>query len=224
MVPEEILRQTRHLIQEHCGGDPDKWWYANRYVFARLMLDERKTKTSIKRDLLDAGEPCYSCGKPFETKRGVHLHRLDGSKGYRSNNCVLMHSDCHEQLHVAAQHEEEKPTAGGTRGRDVSATKWSKCYEGTPFLYWWDVSPALADSIDKFDSIEFGKKDTRERCSITVATLKQHLTPNRQTSRGDGNWGIKVQADRPDELALEPGSGQEDWIFLPVVWLNDQED
>ena len=30
-----------------CGekGDPDKWWYANRFVFARLMLDERKTKS-----------------------------------------------------------------------------------------------------------------------------------------------------------------------------------
>jgi|ETNmetMinimDraft_26_1059896.scaffolds.fasta_scaffold16249_2 hypothetical protein len=41
--------------------------------------DERKTKAGIKRDLLDAGGPCHSCHKPFETRRAIHLHRLDGS-------------------------------------------------------------------------------------------------------------------------------------------------
>jgi hypothetical protein len=53
MTPKEILQQTRELIKNHAAGDPDRWWYANRFVFARLQLDERKNKTSIKRKLLD---------------------------------------------------------------------------------------------------------------------------------------------------------------------------
>lgn len=47
MKPEEILAHVRQLIQEHASNDPDEWWYANRYVFARLNLDERKTKTDL---------------------------------------------------------------------------------------------------------------------------------------------------------------------------------
>ena len=47
MNPEEILAHTRKLISEHADNDPDKWWYANRFVFARLMLDERKTKSGV---------------------------------------------------------------------------------------------------------------------------------------------------------------------------------
>ena len=45
-APRQILEDTRQRIREHAGKDPDKWWYANRFVFARLALDERKTKTS----------------------------------------------------------------------------------------------------------------------------------------------------------------------------------
>ena len=45
---------ARRAIQEHAQRDQDKWFYANRYVFARLALDERKTKTAVKRELLNA--------------------------------------------------------------------------------------------------------------------------------------------------------------------------
>ena len=38
MKPQEILARTRKLIAGHAGGDADEWSYANRYVFARLML------------------------------------------------------------------------------------------------------------------------------------------------------------------------------------------
>ncbi len=49
MEPNEILQHVRQLIAEHSDGDPDKWWYANRFVFARLQLHERKTKTGVKK-------------------------------------------------------------------------------------------------------------------------------------------------------------------------------
>ena len=48
---EILLEETRQRIQEYAGDDPDEWFYANRYIFARLGLDERKTKTKIKNAL-----------------------------------------------------------------------------------------------------------------------------------------------------------------------------
>jgi len=44
MDPQKILEQTRELIGRYANGDDGKWFYANRFVFARLGLDERKTK------------------------------------------------------------------------------------------------------------------------------------------------------------------------------------
>jgi len=46
MRPEEILEHARRLIAEYAGDDPDEWWYANRFVFARLNLDERYTRAA----------------------------------------------------------------------------------------------------------------------------------------------------------------------------------
>ena len=224
MTEREILTRTREMIAEHAGGDHDKWWYANRFVFARLQLDERKTKASVKQELLESGAPCHACGKPFESKRNVHLHRLNGNKGYSDGNCVLMHADCHQKVHATAEDAEATADAPDGRGRPLSPVKWSKRYEDMPFDYWWDVSPQLAESLDDFDSIEFVRKDTRERCVVPVDTLRTFLSVERRTTRGQGNWGIRVLNDRPDELAFEPGTGRRDWRFLPVVWLEDTED
>ena len=88
MLPE-ILETARESIRAYAGDDPDKWFYANRYVFARLQLDERKTKSALKRHLLEADSPCAYCGKTFDTKTGLHLHRPDNNKGYRLKNAVL---------------------------------------------------------------------------------------------------------------------------------------
>jgi hypothetical protein len=218
MEPKEILDATRRLILEHAGDDPDRRWYANRFVFARLQLDERKTKSAIKQKLLNAGTPCHGCGKTFESQRNVHLHRLDGDKAYSEANCVLMHGQCHEQHHAAGE------AADGTSGGEPTATKWSKRYEHKPFIYWWDIAPPLAAGLDSLEAVEFGKKDTRERCVVPAEVLKPFLSSDRQTSRGAGNWGIRVLKERPDELAFEPGAGSREWRFLPVVWLEEAED
>jgi len=217
MNPEEILAHTRKLISEHADNDPDKWWYANRYVFARLMLDERKTKTNIKKQLFESNQPCHYCNEPFEVKKGVHLHRLDGTKGYCDGNCALMHSECHEKFHAENQGTE------GTSVGEAVIKKQSKKYDGMSFVYWWDITPKLSERLEKYEAVAFVCKDTREYCQVPLRALKGYLTEERKTSRGDGNWGIKVQKDRPDELAFEPPSGGE-WLFLPVLWLNEEDE
>jgi len=228
MKPQEILDKVRKAIGDYAGEDGDKWFYANRFVFARLQLDERRTKTQIKRELLEADKPCHYCEKPVENKVGVHLHRLDGERGYSIDNCVLMHPDCHKKYHAenprgarpgrpSAQKEEVSPAA-------PILEKVSKRYDGHSFIYWWDISPAFLGKMDYYEAVEFGKKDTGERCYVPTAALKGYLTKERQTSRGNGNWGIKVLKDREGELAFEPGNRNGTWLFLPVVWLNDKQE
>lgn len=97
MTPEDILARTRKLIEEHSGEDPDKWWYANHYVFVHLMRDERKTKDAITERLMAAKQPCHFCKKPIAVEDRIHLYRLDETKGYRDGNCILMHEDCHKR-------------------------------------------------------------------------------------------------------------------------------
>jgi hypothetical protein len=94
--------------------------------------------------------------------------------------------------------------------------KQSKKYEA--FVYWWDIAPNQAKSLKDYDEVEFIKKDVNESCFVSPKTLLKFLTKDRQTSRSEGNWGIKVLVDRPNELAFEPGKGNDDWLFLPVVW------
>ena len=110
-------------------------------------------------------------------------------------------------------------------GRQLTPTKWSKRYHDKPFMYWWDISPGMTDALGNFDVIKFVKKDTGERCIVQPAALKKFLTTDRQTTRGRGNWGVKVLKDHQDELAFEPGTGGTGkYLFLPVIWINEQEE
>ncbi len=103
MDPREILDETRKAISDCAGNDPDKWFYANRFVFARLQLDERRTKTQVKKDLLAAGKPSHYCREPIDNKVGIHLHRRDGNRGYSADNCVLMHGECHTSFRMTLE-------------------------------------------------------------------------------------------------------------------------
>lgn len=227
MELEEILKQTKAMIQEHAGGDPDKFFYANRYVFARLQLLERQEKVVIKKRLIESKAVCHGCGKPIESPKGVAVHRLDVEKAYSHENCVLMHRECHEKFHA------ENPSGKGGRRASSRCTddsnpkkvlsKVSKRYDGHSFLYWWDITPNGAESLKEYDLIEFVRKDTNERCSIPTAALSGFLVEDRMTTRGEGNWGIRVLKERPDALAFEPGRNGKNWLFLPVVWEDDDE-
>ena len=222
MEPNEILEHVRQLIIEHSDGDPDKWWYANRFVFARLMLDERKTKSGVKKRLFEAKAACHRCGQPFEVKKSVNLHRLDQDKGYSDENCVLMHSQCHQDHHAenmardSAADTEEITAMDGSK---VTLVKKSQPYVDTWFTYWWDISPSLARKLDKYEAVEFLCSDTQLRCRVPVEELKPFLTEDRQSSRKAKSWGIRVKEDRDDELAFEPGpGGKTDWLYLLVTW------
>jgi hypothetical protein len=63
-----------------------------------------------------------------------------------------------------------------------------------------------------YDAIAFVKNDPaeRKRCYVPIPALKGYLTKERQTTRGNGNWGIKVLKGRvlkgEDLLAFEPRS------------------
>ena len=99
----------------------------------------------------------------------------------------------------------------------IKQTK-SKRYDGKDFDYWWDIAPGLLEHIDDYEAVEFVKKDTGKSCLVPTPALKGYLTEERQTTRGQGNWGIRVLKHREDELAFEPGNKSERWFFLPVVW------
>ncbi len=225
MEPREILQTTRQAIGQYAGQDPDKWFYANRFVFARLQLDERRTKTQIKKDLLEAQAMCDydGCRLGFDSTRGVCLHRVDGSRAYSRENCVLMHPDCHQKYH--AEHPDKRrggrPVgAGKAAPTSPVLRKVSKRYEGYSFLYWWDLSPGFLDKMERYEEVQFVKKDGSEYCCVPIPALKGYLTAARRTSRCQGNWGIRVLKDREWELAFEPGRGDNTWLFLPVVWLS----
>ena len=221
MEPEEILDNVREAIREHSGGDADRWFYANRFVFARLQLDERRTKTQIKAELMKSGVACHYCGQAIGDRSGVHLHRIDGERGYSAGNCALMHAECHGKYHS------ENPRGarpGRPRGGKAAVSanpilkKVSKRYDDKGFIYWWDISPGFIDKMEKYEAVEFVKKDSGERCHVPTPALRGYLTKQRQTSRGTGNWGIKVLKEREAELAFEPGGKESEWLFLPVVW------
>jgi len=182
------------------------------------MLDERKTKTNIKRLLLEQGKPCHFCGRSFDGRKGIPLHRLDENRGYSEGNCVLAHQECHQKHHAEQGRKgpikSERADAGGV------LTKHRKRYEGS-FLYWWDITPVLADVLDQYEAVEFLCDDTKASCLVPVQVLKPLLTKDSQTSRGAGNWGIKMRKDREGELAIEAAKARGEWAYLPVVWIQE---
>ena len=101
--------------------------------------------------------------------------------------------------------------------------KYSKRYQGHAFFYWWDISPGFLDTMDEYEAIEFVKKDSGQRCTVPIPAMKGYLIKERQTSRGSGNWGIKVLGNKQDELAFEPGIADNRWLFLPVIWQNFEQ-
>jgi len=97
--------------------------------------------------------------------------------------------------------------------------KESRRYEGQKYLYWWDIPPSNLDRLDDGDSIEFRKKDKNEGCLVPFNELKPFLRKDRQTTRHEGNWGIRVLETKPDCLAFEPPNKDREWLFLAVKWV-----
>lgn len=93
---DQVLKQAREAINFASGGDMTLKFKLNRWVYARLQLDERKIKENIKDLLWTVGDKkCGKCGKEFETVKGVELHRVNGSQVYSVDNCQLLCKPCH---------------------------------------------------------------------------------------------------------------------------------
>ncbi len=213
MGPQEILEQTRQAISDYAGADADERFYANRFVFARLQMDERRAKIQIKKHLFETQAKCPHCGETFQQRSGIHLHRIDATGAYSIGNCALMHAACHRESHKTTPSRQR-----AARHKSATMCMVSRRYAGEAFLYWWDISPCFLDRMNGYEAIDFIKKDSGERCTVPIPALKGYLTQQRQTGCHKGNWGIRVLTDREDELAFEPGTADNKWLFLPVLW------
>ena len=98
-VGDEILRQVRVMLDLAAGSDELKKFKLNRWVFSRLLQDEVRIKRPIKKHLWETGmQKCQACGQPFNSAKGVELHRTDASKGYSVENCELLCRECHQEI------------------------------------------------------------------------------------------------------------------------------
>ncbi len=96
---KKILTEVRERIDKAACGDADAWFKINRYVYARLQLDERKTKPK-KVDLFDSQKGlCWICKKRIDNIKDTDTHRLEAELGYgEKDSVVLVHRKCHQQI------------------------------------------------------------------------------------------------------------------------------
>lgn len=98
-IGDELLKHIRFVIHEAAQGDTTFEFKLRRWIYARLQLDERKTKNSIKQKLWDSGKTkCQHCKKKFSSLKGIELHRINSSLEYSVENCELIHKHCHQKI------------------------------------------------------------------------------------------------------------------------------
>ena len=95
----EELDRIRAFLTEYADGDEDLYFYANRFIFARLQLDARKPHKRIRAALLAVSDECSACGEKLIGR--LHLRRIDSGAGYSVDNCELLYERCHEKHHGA---------------------------------------------------------------------------------------------------------------------------
>jgi hypothetical protein len=94
----KIFEHTKTLITEASGLSIDDWFYINRFVYARLQLEERARRPKKKVLLSKQNGKCYLCKKPIVNLKDTDIHRLNQDKWYdEEGNAVLVHRACHQQ-------------------------------------------------------------------------------------------------------------------------------
>ena len=95
-VGDSILNHVRMMIREVTKDDDDYQFRLNRWIYARLMGDERRKKSPIKQQLWSMGiTSCQDCNQEFTSLKGVEIHRKDSSRAYSLQNCELLCRGCH---------------------------------------------------------------------------------------------------------------------------------
>jgi hypothetical protein len=98
-IGDAILSHVRLVISLAAGQDANLQFKLNRWVFSRLQQEEIRAKRPIKRKLWERGmRACQACKQPFDSPKGMELHRKDSSLGYSLENCELLCRECHQQL------------------------------------------------------------------------------------------------------------------------------
>lgn len=97
-IGDNILNHARMMIREIAKDDEDFEFKLNRWIYARLMSDERRKKAPIKQELWEMGmTSCQDCDKEFKSIKGVEIHRKDTAKAYSIENCELLCKPCHQK-------------------------------------------------------------------------------------------------------------------------------
>lgn len=215
-IKHRLLKQIRTAIERASKADYDAWFKINRFVWARLQLDERKRKRIIKKALFGRRDVCGHCGEAFSSRSNIDLHRIDPSKGYVQGNCVLLHpSPCHRQVERDARRGAAIKTI-----RKVSKRHSGKKVYGKEYIYWWDIVPGAAHEnlLKAGGRYLLIEKDTQKDRHVTASVMRKCLTSERRTTRGKGNWGVRVLSEHPGSLVLEPTRESKGW--LPLRWFS----
>ena len=97
-IGDSLLNHVRMVVREISKDDEDFEFKLNRWVYQRLMQDERAKKKPIKKELWELGmNSCQGCNKKFKSLKGVEIHRIDSSKAYSIDNCELLCKPCHQE-------------------------------------------------------------------------------------------------------------------------------
>ena len=101
LLGDEILNHVRDWMDRECQNDPDLHFLVNRWVSSRLLSDSRKESERVKKSIMESGmSECQGSG-PHDGNNEVH--RLDESKRYTEDNCIILCKACHkrESLNVS---------------------------------------------------------------------------------------------------------------------------
>lgn len=99
-VGQRIVGSVRHRILKAAKKDLGLAWAMRRYVYIRLMHDERGTpmqRRSLKmKKMISQKGLCAICRKKLP-KKGAELDRRKAILGYTEKNARLVHHKCHRK-------------------------------------------------------------------------------------------------------------------------------
>jgi hypothetical protein len=95
-----IVERVRHLIAQATKKDVALVWAMRRYVYTRLVHDEKGTPMQRRilklKKMISQKGLCAICRKKLP-KKGAELDRHTAMSGYTAKNTRLVHHKCHRK-------------------------------------------------------------------------------------------------------------------------------
>jgi hypothetical protein len=96
----KILESIRGQIKEAACDDQAIAWALRRFIFTRLIYDERGTPMQRKilklKKMISQKGLCFDCGGELPTT-GAELDRISAMDGYTAENTHLVCHNCHRK-------------------------------------------------------------------------------------------------------------------------------